>query len=204
MIFRRLFRVVTLCVVALAATFSHAQFQEVGDGTPGPVKAPHLTVELTSLSPQIASGGTVQAGLVMSIEEHWHVYWINAGDSGEPPAIKWTLPAGLTAAPLQFPIPSRLPLGPLMDFGYEDAVTFPATLTSAPGMKPGKVHLDAEPIQADGAKPLFRSQFLAGYDNRRVAFNRNHHVRRLGVRCHRQDFYLMQTPRRTAIISSKV
>ena len=47
------------------------------------------------------------------------VYWINAGDSGEPPAAKWKLPAGVTADPLQFPPPKRLPLGPLMDFGYE-------------------------------------------------------------------------------------
>jgi DsbC/DsbD-like thiol-disulfide interchange protein len=67
---------------------------EVGDGGPGPVKAQHLTVELTSLAPQVAIGGSVQAGLVFTLEEHWHVYWINAGDSGEPPQITWTLPAG--------------------------------------------------------------------------------------------------------------
>jgi thiol:disulfide interchange protein DsbD len=30
-----------------------------------------------------------------------------------------------------------------MDFGYEDQVAFPMQLTAAPGMKPGKVHLDA-------------------------------------------------------------
>ena len=78
-------------------------------------------------------GGTLQAGLVLTIEEHWHVYWMNAGDSGEPPEIKWTLPAGITAGPMQFPPPTRLPLGPLMDFGYEDEVAFPVTLTAAPG-----------------------------------------------------------------------
>jgi thiol:disulfide interchange protein len=130
-------------LATLAVPHSSAQIVEVGDGGPGPVKALHLTAELVTLAPQIASGGQAQIGLSLTLEEHWHVYWINAGDSGEPPAIKWTLPAGLTAAPLQFPIPSRLPLGPLMDFGYEDAVTFPVTLTSAKGMKPGKVHLDA-------------------------------------------------------------
>jgi len=122
---------------------SRAQIVEVGDGGPGPFKAPHLTVELTTLAPQIAVGGTLQAGLVMSIEEHWHVYWVNAGDSGEPPKITWTLPKGITAGPIQFPAPTRLPLGPLMDFGYEDQVAFPFTLTAAPGTKPGKVHLDA-------------------------------------------------------------
>jgi thiol:disulfide interchange protein DsbD len=121
-----------------------AQIKEVGDGGPGPVKAEHLTAELTSLAPQIAAGGTLQAGLVLTIEEHWHVYWVNAGDSGEPPKITWTLPPGITAGPMQFPAPQRLPLGPLMDFGYEDQVAFPVMLTAAPGMKPGKVHLDAK------------------------------------------------------------
>jgi thiol:disulfide interchange protein DsbD len=124
-----------------------AQLVEAGDGGPGPVKAEHLTAELTALStqpvPQIAVGGKLQLGLVLSMEEHWHVYWVNAGDSGEPPKIKWTLPEGLTAGPMQFPPPARLPLGPLMDFGYEDQVAFPIAVTASPSIKPGKVHLDA-------------------------------------------------------------
>ncbi|WP_353068631.1 thioredoxin family protein [Tunturibacter empetritectus] len=123
---------------------AHAQLQVVGDGGPGPVKAQHLTAELVSLSPSIAPGGTLQVGLVLTLEEHWHVYWINAGDSGEPPKITWTLPEGITAGPMLFPIPSRLPLGPLMDFGYEDEVAFPVQLTSASSLKPGPIHLDAK------------------------------------------------------------
>jgi len=126
--------------ISLAAP---AQITEVGDGGPGPVKAEHLTAELVTLAPQIAAGGQLQIGLSLTLEEHWHVYWINAGDAGGPPDIKWTLPTGLTAGPLQFPIPTRLPLGPLMDYGYENQVTYPITVTAAPGTKPGKVHLDA-------------------------------------------------------------
>jgi thiol:disulfide interchange protein len=121
-----------------------AQLQVVGDGGPGPVKAQHLTAELVSLSPDIAPGGTLQVGLVLTLEEHWHVYWINAGDSGEPPKITWTLPEGITAGPMLFPIPSRLPLGPLMDFGYEDEVAFPVQLTAASSVKPGPTHIDAK------------------------------------------------------------
>jgi thiol:disulfide interchange protein DsbD len=77
------------------------------------------------------------------MEGKWHVYWVNAGDSGEPPRIKWTLPAGITVGPMRYPAPSRLPLGPLMDFGYEDSVAFPFTITAAATAKPGPVHLDA-------------------------------------------------------------
>ena len=136
-----------LCVLILSlfvARDATAQVQVVGDGGPGPVKAQHLTAELVSLAPGISPGGTLQVGLVLTLEEHWHVYWVNAGDSGEPPKIKWTLPDGITAGPMQFPIPQRLPLGPLMDFGYEDEVAFPVQLTAAPGMKAGPVHLDAD------------------------------------------------------------
>ncbi len=133
-----------MAMFALAAgARANSQIKEVGDGGPGPVKANHLTAELTTLSPKIAVGGTLQAGLVLTIEEHWHVYWVNAGDSGEAPKITWTLPPGMTAGPMQFPPPTRLPLGPLMDFGYEDGVAFPVMLTASPTMKPGKVHLDA-------------------------------------------------------------
>ena len=64
-----------------------AQLVEVGDGGPGPVKAQHLTAEMTALRPQIAAGGSLTAGLVLTLEEHWHVYWINAGDSAGAMAV---------------------------------------------------------------------------------------------------------------------
>ncbi len=141
---RNLSVLLVLTCAILFQPYANAQLQAVGDGGPGPVKAQHLTAELVSLAPTISPGGTLEAGLVLTLEEHWHVYWINAGDSGEPPRITWTLPAGLTAGPMRFPVPSRLPLGPLMDFGYEDSVAFPVQLTAASTLKPGPIHLDAK------------------------------------------------------------
>ncbi len=129
--------------LAAFAISASAQMQAVGDGGPGPFKAKHLTAELTSSASAVAPGRSVQAGLVLTLEQGWHVYWINAGDAGEAPALKWTLPAGITVGAMQFPIPKRLPLGPLMDFGYEDAVALPLTLTAAPSTRPGRLHLDA-------------------------------------------------------------
>jgi thiol:disulfide interchange protein len=141
---RKISAFLLLACASLFLAPARAQLQVVGDGGPGPVKAQHLTAELVSLSPDIAPGGTLQVGLVLTLEEHWHVYWINAGDSGEPPKITWTLPEGITAGPMLFPIPSRLPLGPLMDFGYEDEVAFPVQLTAASSVKPGPTHIDAK------------------------------------------------------------
>jgi thiol:disulfide interchange protein len=118
-----------------------SQITAVGNGGPGPFKADHLTVELVASQHEIAQGGEVTLGLVFTLEEHWHVYWKNAGDSGEPPRAVWTAPHDLTVDEMRLPAPQRLPLPPLMDFGYEDAVTFPITVHAAKNAK-----LSAKPI----------------------------------------------------------
>jgi thiol:disulfide interchange protein DsbD len=144
---RRAFVLLSALLFVLACAWQrlHAQVAVVGDGGPGPVKAQHLTAEMVSLGPSIAPGGKQIVGLVLTLEDGWHVYWVNAGDSGEPPQIDWTLPDGFKAGRIQFPIPERLPLGPLMDFGYEDHVAFPVTIAAPASAPPGGVaHLDAQ------------------------------------------------------------
>ena len=133
-----------LLLTLLAGYRGHAQLQVVGDGGPGPVKAQHLTAELTSNRNSIAPGETIQVGLVLTLEEHWHVYWINAGDSGEPPKVTWLLPKGITAGPMQFPVPSRIDYGPLTDYGYEASVAFPMAITAAKTLAGPRAHLDAQ------------------------------------------------------------
>lgn len=104
----------------------------------------HLHVQLIAPNDQLYPGGANLIGLYFKLEPGWHVYWQNAGDSGEPPRIQWTLPAGVTAGPLQFPTPSRLPLGPLMDFGYENEVVFPIQFHVADTVKDGPATLGAK------------------------------------------------------------
>jgi len=104
----------------------------------------HLHVQLVVPSSTLLPAHPNKAGLYFKLEPGWHVYWKNAGDSGEPPRMKWTLPAGITAGPLQFPAPKRLPLGPLMDFGYEDEVLFPFTLNVGSSAAQGPAVLHAK------------------------------------------------------------
>jgi thiol:disulfide interchange protein DsbD len=104
----------------------------------------HVHVQIIAPAAQLSSGASSEAGLYFKLDPGWHVYWQNAGDSGEPPHIQWTLPVGITAGPLQFPAPQRLPLGPLMDFGYENEVLFPFNLDVASSAKPGPVALHAK------------------------------------------------------------
>ena len=103
--------------------------------------AAHLHVQLVVPNAQLNPGEPADAGFYFKLEQGWHVYWKNAGDSGEPPRAHWTLPAGITASDLRFPAPKRLPLGPLMDFGYENEVLFPLSLNVDKSAKPGAAAL---------------------------------------------------------------
>ncbi|WP_232296133.1 protein-disulfide reductase DsbD [Terriglobus sp. TAA 43] len=119
----------------------------MGNGGPGPAKAQHLTVEMISAGPQIAADGTQTVAFVFSMEEGWHVYWKNAGFAGFPPKVKWTVPEGITAGPLQFTAPDRLPLDTTVDYGYQDSVAYPVTVEAGPKPKvdkAGNAHLGAE------------------------------------------------------------
>jgi DsbC/DsbD-like thiol-disulfide interchange protein len=89
---------------------------------------PHGTVELIAENQWIAAGHTVNLGLRFELEKGWHIYWINPGDSGEPPRVKWQLPAGLTAEPIEWPAPRRLGTASVTDYGYEDSVTLIAPI----------------------------------------------------------------------------
>jgi DsbC/DsbD-like thiol-disulfide interchange protein/cytochrome c biogenesis protein CcdA len=120
-------------VVSLLAWFALqsvglAQLHEIGDGSPGPIKAGHVTAQLLAGAPAIAPGGSTSIALALQLESGWHVYWIDAGDSGEAPTVDWMLPSGVSVGKMQFPAPKRLPLGPLMDYGYEGTAVFPFDL----------------------------------------------------------------------------
>ena len=88
------------------------------DGTP----IPHGTLELVAENQWIAAGHTIHLGLRFQMEKGWHIYWVNPGDSGEPPRVKWQLPAGVSVGEMEWPTPRRLGASSIVDFGYEDDV----------------------------------------------------------------------------------
>jgi DsbC/DsbD-like thiol-disulfide interchange protein len=84
---------------------------------------PHGTLELIAEKQWIAAGHPFNLALRFELEKGWHVYWVNPGDSGEPPRVTWDLPAGIKAGAFEWPAPRRLGTPTIVDYGYEDAVT---------------------------------------------------------------------------------
>lgn len=89
----------------------------------------HARAELLAHAPDgLKPGAEVWLGLRLQHEAGWHTYWLNAGDSGLPTTLAWTLPPGFTAGDIAWPTPKQLPLGPLMNYGYEGDLLLPVRL----------------------------------------------------------------------------
>src|SRR5271169_1718378 len=95
---------------------------------------PHGTLELVAENQWITAGHTIHVGLHFQLEKGWHVYWVNPGDSGEAPRVKWQLPAGVTAGEMEWPTPRRLGTATIVDFGYEDDVMLIVPLRAGAGV----------------------------------------------------------------------
>lgn len=95
--------------------------------TPGAVvSTPQVRAELVTHAPEgVAPGKTLRLGLQIAHQKHWHTYWKNPGDSGLPTTLAFTLPTGFAAGDIRWPTPARLPIGPLMNFGYEGTLLLP-------------------------------------------------------------------------------
>jgi thiol:disulfide interchange protein len=78
-----------------------------------------IAASLVPESAVVVPGRTVTLALVMKPDKGWHGYWKNPGDSGIETQIAWNMPAGLTAGPIQYPVPDRLIIAGLMNYVYE-------------------------------------------------------------------------------------
>ena len=88
-----------------------------------PAHAQHARVELLARQAAIMPGSDLQLGVHFILEPGWHIYWINPGDSGQPPSFQWQLPPGFTAGEIEWPHPERLQATPeLADYGYHGEV----------------------------------------------------------------------------------
>ncbi len=98
------------------------------------VTTPQVRAELVAHAPQgLAADKPLWLGLKIEHQPHWHTYWKNPGDSGLPTTLNWTLPTGVQAGDIQWPTPRRLPIGPLMNYGYEDTLLLPVAVTLPAG-----------------------------------------------------------------------
>lgn len=64
----------------------------------------------------------ITVGLHIELRPGWYLYWLNPGDAGLPPEVRWQLPAGLKAGSLRFPTPQKFVHGDITAYGFTDEV----------------------------------------------------------------------------------
>ncbi|WP_158548726.1 protein-disulfide reductase DsbD family protein [Parvularcula marina] len=113
-------------------SFAHAQ---IG----APVTTGNAESRLVAEDEAAVPGQIVTVALMQTLREGWHVYWQNPGDSGLPLTLNWTLPEGFEAVAPLYPLPHRLPLGPLVNYGHEGEPIFLIDIAVPESAVPGDV-----------------------------------------------------------------
>ena len=137
---------VTLFFIAASALgiSARAQFDpKLANPGGSTVTTPHVQAELVAHAPQgVGPGQPLWLGLQITHQPDWHTYWKNPGDSGLPTELTWQLPAGLDAGDIAWPVPHKIAIGTLANYGYEGTVLLPVPVTVAQTFAPGPLAKD--------------------------------------------------------------
>ena len=103
----------------------------------------HVRASLVAESDAMRPGQALTVGIRLEMEQGWHTYWRNPGDSGLPTRAKWELPPGLAAGEIRWPYPVRFATGPLVSYGYEHDVVLPVEIRVPAALAASEVRIAA-------------------------------------------------------------
>jgi thiol:disulfide interchange protein len=98
-----------------------------------PVRSERAIATLVSDTDRAEPGRPLHLGLRLRLAPGWHTYWRNSGDAGAPPELTLTLPAGVGAGSILWPVPERLLEAGIMSYAYTGDLVLPVEVTSGAG-----------------------------------------------------------------------
>ena len=93
------------------------------------VQTDNVRAELLSDVAAVKPGEPFWVGLRQTMRPKWHTYWKNPGESGLPTEITWTLPPGVTADPIVWPVPHVFDIGGVINYGFKDDILLLVRIT---------------------------------------------------------------------------
>jgi len=90
---------------------------------------PPLKLSLVAEDSSVQHDRPFWLALRMELQDHWHSYWKNPGDTGMPLNIEWNLPKGYTVTNFKWPTPKKFDKDGMIGFGYEKDAIFLVEIT---------------------------------------------------------------------------
>jgi thiol:disulfide interchange protein DsbD len=135
-------RIVMRVILAAAVLLCCAQFVRAAPPDPNELAEVKLLADVSTATP----GEPFMLGVQFKLKPGWHIYWLNPGDSGQPPEMTWKAPRGLKISPPRFSVPKSFEqAGGIVGYGYEDEVVLTASAQPEEDLTPGaKLRIDAD------------------------------------------------------------
>lgn len=131
--------------IALAAALAGAFLVVLAEAKAGTAGFSPIGVALVSDQSGIVPGQSFTVALHQKIAPGFHTYWKNPGTVGLPTSIRWQLPPGFKAGPIQWPLPKAQRMAAYRVWGYQNEALLLTDITTPSDLPLGKtVRLVAE------------------------------------------------------------
>lgn len=97
-----------------------------------------IKVSLISEEKTIQPNHPFWVAIRLQLDDNWHAYWKNPGDSGMATKVDWKLPEGFTASPLVWPTPEHFDLDGMIGYGYKGEFILLSQITPSSSYIAGK------------------------------------------------------------------
>lgn len=104
-----------------------------------PVDTGEVLGQVVSSHDVVTPGQDFHIALSTVLNEGWHTYWRNPGDSGEPVDFQINPVPNVTLGDIIWPLPKPVPTGPIMNYGFEGEPLFPVPVRVSSDATPGDV-----------------------------------------------------------------
>ena len=84
----------------------------------------YVSIKFISDRDKVEPGKPFRIGILMTMEDKWHTYWKNPGNTGMPTNINFHNPKGFNCTDFKWPQPEIFVDGDLVNYGYKNTVLF--------------------------------------------------------------------------------
>ena len=101
-------------------------------GAQAVARTPQVTASLVAGGEWMTPGWVLPVAVRLQVASGWYVYWHQPGEAGLPTTVTWSLPTGVRAWPMTFPVPERYEVAGLVTHVLRGDVVLVGQLAAQP------------------------------------------------------------------------